>query len=180
MRDLLILLLATALTALTKLVNRTIDDEYGDIYTGLMPEYEPVIEWAQGATCTGCGIHSTTSPLGVVDVHRVHNGTWHDSTYHNGEPITNITVKFTGHAVYVFNMIANTVPSTSTLTVLDFVLDGVYVDKFTHIPDSSADVLYDVPVYVNSTLMHGPHTLVIAAASDSFVSLTLFDYIVYT
>ncbi|KAI0326740.1 hypothetical protein GY45DRAFT_1230526, partial [Cubamyces sp. BRFM 1775] len=167
------------LTALAKLVNRTIDDEYGDIHTGLVPTYEPIPGWAQGAACSTCGIRAGTSP-GMVDMDRVHNGTWHDSTYHNGEPTRNITVKFTGRAVYVYNLIANAVPSTSTLTIIDFILDGVHVDTYTHSPDDSTNILYDVPVYVNSSLKHGQHTLVMASGSDSFVSLMLFDYIVYT
>ncbi|KAI0658426.1 hypothetical protein C8Q70DRAFT_995627 [Cubamyces menziesii] len=145
-----------------------------------MPEYEPKGYWALGPTCITCGIHADTSPLGVVDIDRVHNQTWHDATYHNGSPIINITVKFTGRALYVYNLIANTVPDVSTPTVLDFILDGVHADTYTHLPDGSMDVLYDVPVYVNSSLKHGPHTLVIAATSYSNVSLILFDYMVYT
>ncbi|KAI0333960.1 hypothetical protein GY45DRAFT_1207957, partial [Cubamyces sp. BRFM 1775] len=171
-------------TAPAMLINRTIDDEYGDPYTGLLPIYNSILHrgWTQGATCQGCGINTTGSPTsqaGVVDVTRVHNGTWHDSTYHFGEVQRNVTVSFTGRAVYVFNMIANTIPYVSTVTALDFNLDGAFVDSYYHQPNSSAGIVYDVPVYVNTTLVDGPHTLVMTTAISN-VSLVLFDYIIYT
>ncbi|KAI0658434.1 hypothetical protein C8Q70DRAFT_195486 [Cubamyces menziesii] len=164
------------------LVNRTIDDEYGDLYTGLLPDYSPINDWTLGTACHGCGIGATDSPTAqskIIDVTRVYNGTWHDTTYHFGESERNVTVSFTGRAVYVFNLIVNTVPSVSTFTALDFCLDGSFVGTYAHWPNNSTEVEYDVPVYVNTTLVDGPHTLVISTAA-SIVSLILFDYIIYT
>ncbi|KAH9897641.1 hypothetical protein C8Q73DRAFT_681994 [Cubamyces lactineus] len=164
------------------LINRTIDDEYNDLYTSLLPDYSPVNGWIQGATCEGCGIGATdssTSRAKIVDVTRVYNKTWHDSTYLLGELERSITVSFTGRAVYVFKLIANTVPSISTFTALDFYLDDSFVDTYYHRPNRSTGIVYDVPVYVNTTLANGPHTLVISTAARN-VSLVLFDYMIYT
>ena len=37
-------------------VNRTIDDEFGDIITGVRPTYEPAKMWNQGANCSFCSV----------------------------------------------------------------------------------------------------------------------------
>ncbi|KAI0326753.1 hypothetical protein GY45DRAFT_1309882, partial [Cubamyces sp. BRFM 1775] len=158
------------------LVNHTIDDKYGDSTTGALPVYQPDDGWAQGDKCGGCNIKP--SPAGSVDVSRVHNGTWHDSTYHPDSPERTINVTFTGQAVYVFNLIANTIPGTSTVTNLTFYVDGTFTSSYAHTPDNGPAILYDVLVF-HTDLPHAPHTLTISSGGSS-ASLLLFDYIIYT
>lgn len=74
---------------LASLVNRTIDDEYGDSITGLKPIYFPQDQWAQGANCSNC----TSEPLSDL----AFDSTWHVSTYfvNRMEP-PSIAFSFTG------------------------------------------------------------------------------------
>ncbi|KAI0800516.1 hypothetical protein C8Q74DRAFT_421266 [Fomes fomentarius] len=98
-------------------MNRTIDDEYGDSVTGLVPQYSPPGAWHQGSTCGGCFVH--------LDPSQVLNGTWHDATHNAGQPEPrSITMRFNGTAVYVYNVLANQVSFADTLTNLTFALDG--------------------------------------------------------
>lgn len=155
------------------LVNRTIDDFFGDSITGAVPTYLPDSKWAQGNICSSCNINSK-----IVDVDRVHNGTWHDSTYYPTHSPSTITTSFTGQAVYVFNVIVNTIESATTFTNLTFYVDDAFAGDYAHIPDPSSSVMYDVPVF-SATLHPGQHTLVISAEGSN-ESLVLFDYIIYT
>ncbi|KAL1951064.1 hypothetical protein VTO73DRAFT_213 [Trametes versicolor] len=156
------------------LVNRTIDDEQGDIVTGRQPTYLPDGGWALGSACIGCNINSS-----VVDVSKAFDNTWHDVTHNPEGPEQVITATFSGVAVYVFNIIANTIHSTTTLTNLSFTLDGEPVGSYLHAPDTSTDILYNVSVYSSTGLANGPHTLEIRPTGP-FNSLILFDYITYT
>ncbi|KAI0652612.1 hypothetical protein C8Q79DRAFT_938586 [Trametes meyenii] len=156
------------------LVNRTIDDAWGDSITGASPVYFPDGGFAQGSVCRTCNI----SPK-LVDISKVFDGTWHDTTHHSGDATQVITATFTGTAVYVFNIIANTVPFTTTLTNLTFTLDGELVGHYVHSPDSSSDILYNVLVYSNASLMNTQHTIEMRPTGP-FSSLILFDYIAYT
>ncbi|RPD82863.1 hypothetical protein L226DRAFT_607915 [Lentinus tigrinus ALCF2SS1-7] len=175
LRSLPALLLITALAscASASSVNRTIDDQTGDSVTGVVPTYSPPAAWKQGATCDGCFIK--------LDPDHVLGGTWHDATHspNDAEPLL-VTAQFTGTAVYVYNVIANTVPYTTTYTSLTFSLDGEQVGSYVHVPTSDSAFQYDVPVYTNANLANKQHTLVIEAAGDTNSSLILFDYIVYT
>ncbi|TFK89882.1 hypothetical protein K466DRAFT_7232 [Polyporus arcularius HHB13444] len=169
------LLLTTALAscASASSVNRTIDDETGDSVTGVVPTYSPPAAWKQGSTCSGCFVQ--------LDPDHVLGGTWHDATHGTGdaEPLL-ITAQFSGTAVYVYNVLANTVPWTTTYTSLNFLLDGEQVGTYVHVPTSDTAFEYDVPVYTNSNLAKKQHTLVIEATGNTNASLVLFDYIVYT
>ncbi|RDX46758.1 hypothetical protein OH76DRAFT_816353 [Lentinus brumalis] len=174
-RLLLPLLLTTALAscASASSVNRTIDDETGDSVTGVVPTYSPPAAWKQGSTCSGCFIQ--------LDPDHVLGGTWHDATHGTGdvEPLL-ITAQFSGTAVYVYNVLANTVPWTTTYTSLTFSLDGEQVGTYVHVPTSDTAFEYDVPVYTNGDLANKQHTLIIEATGSTNNSLVLFDYIVYT
>ncbi len=166
-------LLFIAVCATAASINRTIDDEYGDSETGVVPSYSPLGSWSQGATCDGCYIQ--------LDHDQTFKGTWHDTTHTPGDPEPRlVTAHFTGTAVYVYHVIANTVPYTTTLTNLTFTLDGQQVGTYVHIPTDSTAFQYDVPVYTNPNLSNGDHTLVMEATGDTASSLILFDYIVYT
>ncbi|OSD04810.1 hypothetical protein PYCCODRAFT_1475879 [Trametes coccinea BRFM310] len=169
-----IILLARASVTTANLVNRTIDDQLGDIVTGAVPSKAPDDKWAQAQTCDTCGIHP-----GEVDVSKAHDGTWSDSTYHPGEPDRVITASFAGTAVYVFNLIANTFPYITTETNLSFSIDGTYMGQYIHLPDPPSTILYNVCVFSTSNLPNQTHTLEIRANGPT-ASLILFDYIVYT
>ena len=158
------------------LVNRTIDDKFGDSISQVAPLYLPSnVRWDQGNTCLGCLVNHT-----FVDVSRAFDGTWHDSTYSGiGYPEHSITFNFTGTAVYVYHLLANTVPKTTTLTNLSFHIDGALVGLFKHEPDSSSDILYHVLVYANASIPNAEHVMEIRAGGTD-ASLMLFDFVEYT
>ncbi|KAI0714741.1 hypothetical protein C8Q76DRAFT_727913 [Earliella scabrosa] len=156
-------------------INRTIDDFYGDSVTGLRPTYSPANQWISGDQCRGCD----ATPL--INGTAAFNRTWHDSTYHTDQLARDIMLRFTGTAVYVYHIILNkgNNPLTTTLTNLSFYMDDVYVGNYTHQPEDNHDVLYNVSVYVNTTLINKPHVLHIRADGPQ-ASLILFDYAEYT
>ena len=53
--------------------NFTIDDQFGDERTGVVPTYYPAGNWAQGADCPGCALQPNKDYAFMQ--------TWHDSTY---------------------------------------------------------------------------------------------------
>ncbi|PIL31270.1 hypothetical protein GSI_05968 [Ganoderma sinense ZZ0214-1] len=155
--------------------NRTIDDEKGDSVSGLLPEFSPPGAWHQGSTCgTACLVH--------LDPSQTLDGTWHDATYEPNDPEPrSITMRFNGTAVYVYNVLANTVAYADTGTNITFALDGSPVGHYRHIPRNTTLFDYNVPVYSNGTLQNTEHQLVIqAAGAMQSPSLILFDYVVYT
>lgn len=92
-----------------------------------------------------------------------------------------------GNAVYLFAIEANYVPlnRATTFSNLTFMLDGDVVATHVHIPDnSSKEVSYNVPIYTNTSLQHGDHSIVIYQAAkstnDQDHTLLLFDRAIYT
>ncbi len=154
-------------------VNRTIDNRYGDSVTGQLPLYMPG-PWSEGDQCPGC--HAQPDPK------QCYNGTWSDTTHHDGlDDGQNVTVQFTGTAVYAYHVLAPPIIYTDTLTNLSFTLDGTPVLGPNFVwdpPASQQEYQYNVPVYVNESLENTDHTLVIHLVGP--VSLGLFDYVVYT
>ncbi|OJT04504.1 hypothetical protein TRAPUB_4774 [Trametes pubescens] len=177
-------LLAPLVTAI--LVNRTIDDKYGDSVTGVVPTYGPTDHsWADGSVCHTCNVYPSGGPKSgagaQVNVSRMFYGTWHDCTYEAVGPLQTITMSFVGQAVYVFHLVANELKETTTVTSLSFIIDNEEVGHFDHTPDPAApQFLYRVPVYVNSSLLHANHTLTIRPRGAPDKSLILFDYVAYT
>nr|VWO99247.1 Siderophore exporter MmpL4 [Ganoderma boninense] len=163
-------------SASSRLVNITVDDTFGDPTTDLFPEYLPNNgTWNAGSSsedCPTCFIGPST-----LNLTQIHNGTWHDTTYLPSEALATITVRFNGSAVYVYNILPNTLPSTITLANISFSVDGEYVDRFIRAPDSGSTILYNQLVYHNTTLNDGPHSLTMTAGDNSLV---LFDYLIYT
>lgn len=156
------------------LVNRTIDDEYGDSVTGVKPTYGPDDSyWHQGSTCSACHI----TPF--IDKTQSFDGTWHDGTYSPGGPDLTISFSFTGTAVYVFNIIPNTLNFTDTLADVTFTVDGAHGDEYVHTPDSTSTFLYRQLVYKSTGLANQEHS-VIMSSTGTKSSLILFDYVVYT
>ncbi|KZP14249.1 hypothetical protein FIBSPDRAFT_796861 [Athelia psychrophila] len=150
--------------------NRTVDDQFGDSVTNLLPVYST--GWSQGATCSVCYVHLNAS--------NVFNGTWHDTTYIPTSMVPpSVAISFEGTAVYAYCVLGNTVPKTVTLTNLTFLMDGELVGTYQHTPTTSADYQYNVPVYVATSLSNEQHVLTIEAAGTTN-SLILFDYVEYT
>ncbi|KAF8552919.1 hypothetical protein OG21DRAFT_1498083 [Imleria badia] len=166
------LLFASFQVAFATLHNVTVDDA---ILTGdVVPQYLPSASlWDQGSNCS--------TYLVQPDPSQAYNGTWHYATF---QPRTKVsqTIEFTfrGSALYIFFILANTVPQAETLTDMIFYLDEIAVGTFVHAPSSSTDYQYNVPVYVNESLVSGEHTMMIEPVNSGNPVLMLFDYLVYT
>ncbi|KAJ7858754.1 hypothetical protein B0H13DRAFT_1640351 [Mycena leptocephala] len=156
-------------SCIATLSNRTIDDTKGDPITGFLPIYAPESHWNLGTNCSGC--------LVQPDIGQLFDYTWHDTTQGDGGVSSSVTLNFTGTAIYLFCVIPNTIPFTTTLVDLKFTLDGALISTYTHIPDSSADILYSVPVLSSQDLSNETHTLIAETASNS---LFVFDFAMYT
>ncbi|KAI0828997.1 hypothetical protein BC628DRAFT_1187410 [Trametes gibbosa] len=157
-------------------MNRTIDDETGDSVTGVKPVYAPDnLNWIQGLTC----VHCTLLPYKVIDVSQTFGGTWHDCTYHPGTPDRTIAASFTGTAVYVYLIVPNTVPWTTTFMNLSFSIDNIYYNQYEHTPDNSSTINYKVLAFQAPNLANIEHNIEIRATGPSD-SLFLFDYMEYT
>ena len=158
-------------------INRTIDDELGDVVTGVKPIYNPASMWNKGTNCSRCNI----TPHTGMDVNETLDGTWHDATYRVGGPTATVLIPFTGTAVYVFFMVPNRFPKTTTFMNVSFALDGVPDGpSFVHTPDpTTTEIAYHQPVYVKTGLTNANHSLLISAGGPK-ESLILFDYVMYT
>ena len=92
-------------------------------------------------------------------------------------------MRFTGTAVYVYGIIANTVPDVPTIVHgmnMTFSLDGALVGTFVHQPSTSTTYEYNYTLFSSVNLANTEHTLVVQTAGDNASSLILFDYAVYT
>ncbi|KZV99323.1 hypothetical protein EXIGLDRAFT_831652 [Exidia glandulosa HHB12029] len=175
------LLIVCTGSALTKLVNVTIDDTNGDERTGVLPTYtvDPASQrdgWHpsdKGKPCSVCNAN--------VDGSRTHDQTWHDGTAWAGERPANVTLSFSGITIYVYAILRNTGPERPTR--LTFYLDDMLADTYVHEQDASLGAFqYDQLVFSTKTnLRHGQHTLVVSNTQTSKQDSTfLFDYAVYT
>ncbi|KAM5532361.1 hypothetical protein V8D89_013955 [Ganoderma adspersum] len=165
--------------ATSSLVNITVDDTFGDPNTGLSPAYLPnqPTPWHPGSptgTCPQCNIQPST-----LDLSQIYNKTWHDATRKPSAVPPTITISFSGSAVYVFNIVPNTLSGTVTNADISFAIDNEYVGSFIRHADNTSDILYNHLVYSNTTLQDGIHTLVMSAGGTG-QSLILFDYLIYT
>ena len=165
----------------SRLVNITVDDSFGDPATGQFPLYSR--RWNAGSPSENCSIICPAS----FDLSQVYKQTWHDSGYIGdiGDPFLSMTVHFIGSAVYVFNILPNTLPdigSSGDFAVnahLIFHIDGEDVFHFARASDHTRTILYNQLVYSNTSLDHGPHTLTMTPGGGA-ESAILFDYLVYT
>ncbi|KZT06161.1 uncharacterized protein LAESUDRAFT_200167 [Laetiporus sulphureus 93-53] len=156
-----------------KPTNRTIDDEYGDSVTGLMPLYQG--GWNYGPHCSGCYIQPDT--LLVFD------RTWHDTTTHPADPVASVTLTFNGTAIWVYCIIPNFVDAVTVTTYvnLSFELDGDYVQTFSHEPElNNASMVYNITVYSNTSMDNREHTLIMTPQHAVNASVVLFDWAQYT
>lgn len=170
------------------LSNRTIDDQRGDIVTGLVPTYNTgngtygtVNKWNIGQTCLTCTLHPGG---GVLDPGQAYDGTWHDASRKPGpnDPDVSVRIDFTGTAIYMYNILVNSLGAVRYPTHLEFYIDGDSVGTFAHEPDGTATIIYNALVYKNTTLSNTQHSLlaVMAGSANSSMSFFLFDYAIYT
>lgn len=164
---LLALLLLGSAPSAARSMNYTIDDDVGDSNSGVVPTYAPADAWTQGGTAD-------------VDPLQAFQGTWHAATYDpdDGETRT-VTATFQGSAVYVYHILANAAAASSGSAGLAFFLDDDFVGTFAYVSDGEEDVQYNVPVYTNTSVPHGSHTLRVETSGPATPDV-LFDYIVYT
>ncbi|KAL1951088.1 hypothetical protein VTO73DRAFT_237 [Trametes versicolor] len=176
-----LLCLSSLSGAAARLVNRTIDDENGDSVTGVKPVYAPSDNpsslWTQGATCTTCNLAANT----VIDVSQTVDGTWHDATYKGpANPPYTIDASFTGTAVYVYFIVPNFVPRTTTYVNLSFLIDDIFYNQYEHVPDpNSTTIMYNTLVFHTTDLVNTNHNIEVRA-SGSKQSVLLFDNMIYT
>lgn len=176
---------------LAVLVNRTIDDEFGDPIAGIMPVYSPADKWTQGARCsTACRAKPAQDETFI--------GTWHDSSYFANDGLErSITITFhgasrtsqsvarthdsvLGSAIYAFFVLVPDLTRTASEVHLNFALDGLSVGVFNYVPGPMDSFHYNHSVYSNSNVTGtGPHTLVISTGSAPSPVLQ-FDYAVYS
>jgi hypothetical protein len=62
----LVFILLASLSGVLAASNRTIDDEFGDVVTGIQPVYQPASAWNFGPDCTKCNIGTKNLNLGSI------------------------------------------------------------------------------------------------------------------
>lgn len=140
--------------------------------------YSPAGSWYEGQTCASC--------IAQPDKNTVYNGTWHhttdDSTIDTQDTI--MTIQFTGTAVYVYCVIANSISvNAGTTANYDFTLDGEGAGTYHHDEENTTSYYYNVPVFAVTDLDNTSHELVVNVNGGAGVvgsSLMLFDYFTYT
>ncbi|KAF9457719.1 hypothetical protein BDZ94DRAFT_1175025 [Collybia nuda] len=158
--------------------NRTIDDQFGDPATGGRPVFLPTTEgvW-EGRGCVGCGVEP--------DPAQAFRGTWNAATFRPGEggsgPLY-IDLSFTGTAIYVYFIIANTIQDGGviTLTECNFTLDGQHEGFYRHVRDNTPEMEYNVLVFSQTNLSNTEHALVVSAGGVNYQVFVNFDYAIYT
>jgi hypothetical protein len=168
---------------------RYIDDNDG---TGVA--YFPSNQWSYGPTCTTC----YTEKYASLDTSQAYGGSWHETTLMKGGVLPALTLTFTGEqstrktyananrpvgtTIEVFFIVLNLVPNTDTHAAYTFTLDGADGTPYTHVPDSTSNIMYKVPVFSKAGLNNAQHTLVIHPflQPETDQTLLLFDYAQYT
>ena len=176
-------------TASAILVNRTIDDQFGDPTTGTYPTYSPADGWQPGAGCSVCAVRP--------DVFKAFDGTWRDTTYHPGDAPRTVTVTFSGtlyfvrtrsvlywsyagNAVYAFFITSPLLAGwITTATYLNFTLDNELSGSFNFVPDGSETYIYNHSVFSKTNLSNSQHTLVMSTGGSQ-PGVLEFDYVIYT
>ncbi|KAF9463490.1 hypothetical protein BDZ94DRAFT_1163917 [Collybia nuda] len=158
--------------------NRTIDDEFGDSATGRKPFFLPTTGgiW-EGQECVGCGVQP--DPL------QAHQGTWNAATFRPGEGgsgLLYIDLSFTGTAIYVYFIIANTIKGggVTTLTECNFTLDGQLEGFYRHMRDETSNMEYNVLVFNATNLSNIDHALRVSTEGVNYHVFVNFDYAMYT
>ncbi|KAJ8087860.1 hypothetical protein PM082_006713 [Marasmius tenuissimus] len=142
-----------------KTVTRYIDDTYGDLVTGMKPSYYPsgntIWQDQSCGTAQGCRI--------VLDTNLSYNGTYTAATYQTRMDSMGITLNFRGTSIAVYFILANDgyLPSTTTLTRCNFILNEVVEKPYYHEPVKGRGPEYNVEVFKKEGLQDQTHTLII-------------------
>lgn len=178
MRLLLVALLAPLARA--RDFNISVDDQYGDERTGVLPIYSP--SWtARSLHHDPCNTTCAAQP----PAERAHNTTWHEWFTNVGDPPATLSINFTGTRIYVFFILFNQKddPPTNT-TRLSFFMDGSTepADHFLHTFNPALEMyLFNQRVFSSDDMPLGNHTLELRSLSDGKTgSLAMFDYALYT
>jgi len=156
------------------LVNTTIDDDGVDPNTGLGITYSPASLWERGQVCTTCNARPDPSVALL--------GTWHDSTYHIGQPVISASAQFQGSALYVYCILAPITPNTETDSYMSMFIDHELVGMFIQSP-AQVTIYTSTLVYQNTSIPSGSHFFELQngnTKSTTVGSLMLFDYLVYS
>ncbi|KAJ7293780.1 hypothetical protein C8J57DRAFT_1042712 [Mycena rebaudengoi] len=162
------------------LQNITVDDTKPNSVTGAYISYAPADAWDTNL-CTNCFVNP--------EARRFVDETWHQSTFdaretingHVNTPLT-ASVAFNGSAVHVFCTLSrsNAFPLVGD-SDMTFYLDGAVVGTFVQQAVGSTGFDYTVPVYSNSNIPPGQHTLTVQNGHiDGARSLMILDYITYS
>ncbi|KAM5543079.1 hypothetical protein V8D89_003463 [Ganoderma adspersum] len=159
-------------------VNITVDDTFGSKDGTISPVYIPANStWHAGSPTEQCAVCAIKPS--ELDTTEIVEQSWHHGSYLPGIPIY-VQVTFPGTAVYVYNVVPNTLPGANTFVNISFVLDGEFVGRFLRVPDATSEILYNHLVYANASLSADvPHTLEMSATGGN-ESLIFFDYLLYT
>ncbi|KAK0481577.1 hypothetical protein IW261DRAFT_1562874 [Armillaria novae-zelandiae] len=157
-----------------KLVNVTIDDQSA----GLV--FSPVDAWNNGTACQSCTAHP--------DASRAFDGTWYDSTFNkdsgsNAYPnqVLNVSMSFTGTAIYVICILANTATSPTGNSDMTFYIDNKFVGEFYQIAPGEPGYQYNVTVYSNNSIPNGLHNFKLQNGHvDGIKALVILDSIIYS
>ncbi|KAJ8087858.1 hypothetical protein PM082_006711 [Marasmius tenuissimus] len=140
-----------------KTVTRYIDDTYGDLVTGMKPSYYPsgntIWQDQSCGTAQGCRI--------VLDTNLSYNGTYTAATYQTRMDSMGITLNFRGTSIAVYFILANDgyLPSTTTLTKCNFILNEVVEKPYYHETVKGRGPQYNVEVFKKEGLQDQAHTL---------------------
>ncbi|KIL67183.1 hypothetical protein M378DRAFT_160189 [Amanita muscaria Koide BX008] len=170
------------------LVNRTIDSSFGDPVTGFVPIYQPqqdrMMQWyTQNQIVEIC-----TSSCLRLDKAKAFNGTWDWAESGSGESV-NVTLRFTGVAVWVFFILPDFKSHDSDnqfQTIANITLDGQYAGTFSHYPENTTDLIYNATIFHTSGLVYTSHELVIGTTEDylpvvpEYMNSLIFDWAIYT
>ncbi|KAH8813813.1 hypothetical protein DL96DRAFT_1716115 [Flagelloscypha sp. PMI_526] len=172
-----------------ELVNRTIDDKYGDYSPadedkrGAVAYYPEASWWHQGegSQCPGCAIGTLPGnvagePVNFGNSTGPQNGTWHELLNNQLPQDPVIEVTFSGSAIYLYALIF--AYSTTNVSVE---LDGQRMPDFYYEgqqnPITGPKWRYNQLIYASNGLADGNHTVRMTNMPGSEF---MFDYATYT
>ncbi|KIP11543.1 hypothetical protein PHLGIDRAFT_114397 [Phlebiopsis gigantea 11061_1 CR5-6] len=164
------------------------DDVFGDQRPGsksppvlYQPSTKEANQWdAVGGTCSQCTLDVNRALPLPLDPSMAKNGTWHTVTVDPGEPVTNLTVTFTGTALTAYCMLPPLFQHDITsYTNMTFELDGAIVGHYHK--EATSNWTYNFPVFSKGELENREHTFVISPQGQDGASASylVFDYITY-
>ncbi|KAK0198120.1 hypothetical protein F5146DRAFT_73269 [Armillaria mellea] len=166
-------------SALAALVNVTVDDQKGDPKTGATVSYTPADAWAISSPCDDC--------FAQVDPSKAWYTTWHVGKFmpqtNESAVVLQASYTFSGTAVYVNCILAQSAKHPTGRSDMTFFIDGVQAGTYSSEPDpeSSPDYVYNVTVFSHENLSSGRHIIQIQGGHiGGSASLILLDSIIYS